>query len=229
MTSLSEWTVSEPHVLTVPVAGRARALTEGKTVLTARLGDRSARAQVQVEGSARQRSLSFAWDIEKILTRRGCNDSNCHGGVKGRGGFKLSLQGIYPEEDYRWIVRGGTYQVLSPDPGTEVSRINLEKPEKSLLLLKPTLGEPHQGGQQLPLESEDYQTLLQWVKRGAPFQEGAPPGSKVAAIEVFPTEVVLDVQGKQQLLVTAKLREWGSRRHHRPGTLPFQQHRGRRG
>ena len=205
VTSLSEWTVSDPDVLTVSTAGRAEALTEGTTLLTARLGSQSAGARVRVKDSDRQRSISFAWDIENILIRRSCNDSRCHGGVKGRGGFKLSLFGIYPEEDYRWIVKGGTYQVLSPDPGTEVSRINLEEPEKSLLLLKPALLEPHQGGQLMPVESEDYRTLLQWVKKGAPFEEDGHPRPKVEAIEVYPPEVVLDARGEQQLLVTAHL------------------------
>ena len=70
VTSLSEWTVSDPDVLTVSTAGRAEALTEGTTLLTARLGSQSAGARVRVKDSDRQRSISFGWNIENILIRR---------------------------------------------------------------------------------------------------------------------------------------------------------------
>ncbi len=211
VTGLSRWEFSNAGVATVSPGGKAEALGEGVTDVTARLQGRSATVRLRVKGGAGHPPLSFAWDVEKILTRRGCNDTHCHGGVKGRGGFKLSLYGIYPEEDYRWIVKGGTYQVLSPDPGAEIPRIDREEPEKSLLLKKPSLAEPHQGGLQLPLESEDYRTLLRWVKEGAAFQPAAASGPGVRAIEVYPAEAVLEVGGGQQLLVSALL-ENGTRR-----------------
>ena len=96
------------------------------------------------------RPLSFAGDIGRILTKYGCNGSDCHGSVKGKGGFKLSLNALDPREDYRWIVEGGIYQVLSPESGgPKEPRINLEEPEKSLLLFKPTFAIPHEGGEAL--------------------------------------------------------------------------------
>src|SRR6478752_5768346 len=96
--------------------------------------------------SAAERPFSFARDIVGLLTRRGCNDSHCHGGVKGRGGFKLSLDALIPREDYEWIVQGGKYQVLSPDSaGPRKPRVDLAQPEKSLLLLKPTFLVAHGG------------------------------------------------------------------------------------
>ncbi|MBM3774671.1 MAG: hypothetical protein FJW37_05845 [Acidobacteria bacterium] len=45
------------------------------------------------------RPFSFARDIESVLTRRGCNGSACHGGVKGQAGFRLSGDG--PRESPR--------------------------------------------------------------------------------------------------------------------------------
>ena len=205
VTPLSRWEFSDTGVAAVSAEGQVEALAEGVTDVTVRLGARSATVRLRVKGGAGRSPLSFAWDVERVLTRRGCNDSHCHGGVKGRGGFKLSLYGIYPEEDYRWIVRGGTYQVLSPDPGTEIPRIDLKEPEKSLLLLKSTLAEPHQGGQQLPLESEDYRTLLRWVKDGAPFQPDTRGRPGVRTLEIYPAQAVLEVGGGQQLLVSALL------------------------
>ena len=52
--------------------------------------------------------------------------------------MKLSLNALDPKEDYRWIVQGGTYQVMSLESaGPESPRIDLSQPENSLLLRKP--------------------------------------------------------------------------------------------
>src|SRR5438093_11715485 len=96
---------------------------------------------------ASERPVSFGRDVLAVLTKHGCNSSGCHGGVKGRGGLKLSLDGLDPREDHRWIVQGGMYQVLRPEAlAPIVPRINTEEPERSLLLLKPTMSMPHGGG-----------------------------------------------------------------------------------
>ena len=83
--------------------------------------------------------FDFAREIGTILTRKGCNGASCHGGVKGRGGFKLSSGAFHPKEDYEWIVKGGTYQVLTTEvKGERIPRVKVAEPEKSLLLLKAT-------------------------------------------------------------------------------------------
>ena len=64
-----------------------------------------------VEQSAQP--YSFQREIGTVLTRHGCNSAECHGGVKGRGGLKLSLGGLYPKQDHYWITRGGDYLVLT--------------------------------------------------------------------------------------------------------------------
>ncbi|MCY3758894.1 MAG: hypothetical protein OXG96_14330, partial [Acidobacteria bacterium] len=69
---------------------------------------------VHAGGSARP--FSFPREVGGILTKRGCNNQECHGSVKGRGGFKLSANALYPRDDHEWIVQGGVYQVLSPEP-----------------------------------------------------------------------------------------------------------------
>jgi hypothetical protein len=120
--------------------GRLISQADGDAVLKAEYAGRLAKAGVRVQGSSENRPFGFERDIVGIFTRQGCNDSHCHGGVKGRGGFKLSFNGLHPHEDYQWIVEGGGYQVLSAEPlGPKIPRVDLKNPEKSLLLLKPTL------------------------------------------------------------------------------------------
>ena len=123
---------------------------------------------VHAGGSARP--FSFARDVGGILTKRGCNNQECHGSVKGRGGFKLSANALYPRDDHEWIVQGGIYQVLSPESlGPRQPRIDLKQPQNSLLLTKPTMEEPHGGGERLSRDSADYRTLVEWIRAGAPY------------------------------------------------------------
>src|SRR5438309_11053215 len=82
--------------------------------------------------------FEFGRDIGGILTRKGCNSATCHGGVKGRGGFKLSPAALDLKADYEWIVTGGQYQVLTTEvAGERKLRIAVRNPEHWLLLLKP--------------------------------------------------------------------------------------------
>ena len=48
---------------------------------------------------------SFGTEIIPLLTKAGCNGGACHGKGSGQNGFRLSLRGFAPEQDYRWITR----------------------------------------------------------------------------------------------------------------------------
>lgn len=151
--------------------------------------------------------FSFPRDVGGILTKRGCNNQECHGSVKGRGGFKLSANALYPRDDHEWIVQGGVYQVLSPEPlGSRKSRIDLKHPEDSLLLTKPTMEEPHGGGERLSRDSADYRTLVEWIRAGAPYgREEDHRAREIQRLDVSPRQPVIRVDEEQQLLVTATL------------------------
>ena len=206
VTSQSHLSFSDPAVATVEGGARVLALGDGQAVLRAELEGQVANAKVRIEGSRDERPFSFARDIGAVLTKRGCNGSECHGAVKGKGGFKLSLNGRSPKDDYRWIVDGERYHGLAPSSGPKNPRVNSQEPEKSLLLLKPTFTVPHGGGQRFGVGSSDYQAILNWVRAGVPYGgEGTQRGGEIEFIEVFPKEAVLELAGKQQLLVTARL------------------------
>jgi hypothetical protein len=204
VTGQCRWAVSDPALAAVDGA-RVAPKADGAFEVRATLGGKTARARVRAAGTREPRPFSFARDVGGILTRRGCNTADCHGSVKGKKGFKLSLGAAYPREDYKWIVEGGYYHVLT-DEQTEPKkpRINRKQPEKSLLLAKPTLAVSHGGGERLAAGSPEYQAVLNWIKGGAPYgADAAEPAAAVAGLEVYPPEVVLDPRGHQQLLVTA--------------------------
>jgi hypothetical protein len=208
MTDEAEWRVSQPDLAKLNSAARLAAIADGSVVVTATLpsGGASAQARVHIEGSQVPRAFSFPRDIGGILTKRGCNQAACHGSVKGRGGLKLSANALYPKDDHEWITKGGAYQVLTTEvKGERVPRVDFKNPEASLLLTKPTMTVPHGGGKRLEKDSEDYRTILAWVKDGAPY--GSEAGShepKLVRLEAFPAMAVMPLQGRRRLLVTAQ-------------------------
>src|SRR5689334_22032861 len=81
-------------------------------------------------------ALSFLNDVMPILTKAGCNAGACHAKAgMGQRGFRLSLLGFEPAEDYEHIVKEGKGR-----------RVFAVAPEQSLLLLKATNTVPHGGG-----------------------------------------------------------------------------------
>lgn len=100
---------------------------------------------------------SFINEVIPVLTRMGCNRGGCHGKEAGQNGFRLSLRGFSPEEDYERMVVESFGRRLSPSA-----------PASSLLLLKPSGAMPHKGGVALPRESRAYGVLLRWIEAGFP-------------------------------------------------------------
>jgi len=98
---------------------------------------------------ADDRSLNFANDIVPIFTKAGCNSGGCHGKASGQNGFKLSLLGFEPAEDYEHIVKEARGRRVFP-----------AAPEQSLVLTKSINSTPHGGGRKLDPKSDDYALLI---------------------------------------------------------------------
>lgn len=207
VTARTTFLARDPAIAAAREAGRVFAARDGQTAIEARLDGLRAAATLRVERSAETRPFSFAGDIGEIFTRRGCNGSRCHGGVKGQAGFKLSDNAIHPRDDYRWIAEGGVFQVLSSESGgPKVPRIDKANPEQSLLLRKAAMEVPHGGGRRFTKDSDDYRAVLDWIKAGAPFGEtaAAAGAARVVKLETFPRDIVLPPGDRQRILVTAR-------------------------
>jgi len=204
VTGQSRFSLSNPDLAQVDGTGKVTARTDGRTTLSVQFAGHVATAQINVANSREERVFSFARNVEAIFMKRGCNTGACHGGPKGKGGFKLSMDAVSPRADYKWIVEGGTFQVLTADTGPKVPRINLKDPEKSLLLLKPTFTVAHGGGRRIEEGSPDHQVLLNWIRSGAPYgKEQNEAGTQIERIELLPFETILEPEDQQQVLVTA--------------------------
>jgi hypothetical protein len=204
LTGEAQWKLSDPELATIE-GGRIAARKNGTLAVSASIGGRNAVSTLHIEAVDAVRRFQFGRDIGNILTKQGCNGSGCHGGVKGRGGFKLSPGVLNPKDDYEWIVKGGGYQVLTAEvKGERVPRVDVKDPARSLILLKATLSVPHGGGRRFAVGSPPYETILKWVKDGAPYGEEAGRENRVAKLEVYPPIVTLEAGSQHRLLVTAR-------------------------
>jgi hypothetical protein len=205
VTAEAEWTLSQPACAKFLSTGRIAPVTNGVLTLTATVGGKQGVSSLRIAEAGAIRPVSFTREISGILTKRGCNGAACHGGVKGQGGLKLSANALYPADDYNWLIKGGAYQVLSAEvKGERVPRIDLASPEKSLLLLKPTMTLAHGGGKRFAVDSEDYKTILAWIRSGARYSDGSGSAEpKVDRLEIYPPMAIVPVEGLHRLLVTA--------------------------
>src|SRR5262249_62122430 len=115
--------VGDPRIATITPKGRVLPLRNGKTAVLARLGGAEVEATVSVEGLDRPSPVSFRRDVIPAFSQAGCNMGACHGTPTGKGGFRLSLRGYLPDQDFA---------ILSREAGGR--RINPLAPETSLIL-----------------------------------------------------------------------------------------------
>jgi Protein of unknown function (DUF1549)/Protein of unknown function (DUF1553) len=191
LTSRATWRVEPAGIATVDPSGYVLPLRAGEATVVATEGGADVRTRVVVEPRD-ARTWDFAADVAPILTKRGCNTGACHGKADGQNGFHLSLFGYDPDGDLAALARDGAQRRILPF-----------NPPESLLLTKATGRSPHAGGPRIAHGSPDYQTILQWIKAGAPGRSGKERGA-LSRITIEPAGAVLSGPGVQQLRVFAE-------------------------
>jgi hypothetical protein len=142
---------------------------------------------------------SFRNDVMAVLSKAGCNAGACHGNKNGKGGFKLSLRGESPSDDYLALTRDLSGR-----------RTNVLEPDASLILQKPTTRLPHEGGLRFRQDAPEYATLRAWVAAGAPRDgDGVPV---LRSLEVTPAQQVLVEPARETKITATAVFSDGSRR-----------------
>ena len=178
-------------IVEVNKSGLVSSLKEGKaTINITASGGATGKIAVVVTHLIEDVRINFANQITPLLTKFGCNSGGCHGKASGQNGFKLSLLGFEPQEDYEYLVREGRGRRLFP-----------ASPEHSLLLLKATGSIPHGGGARIDVDSPYYRLIHRWIEQGMEY--GDDTAAVVERIEVFPKERLIPRGGSQQMLVVA--------------------------
>ena len=133
--------------------------------------------------------VSFRRDVIPSFSQAGCNTGACHGTPTGKGGFRLSLRGYLPDQDF---------SILSHEVAGR--RINPMAPETSLILRKPLGQIPHEGGLRLdPQTRRPSNSCTTGSRKGPRTTRRAPAAVR---LEIFPeTRVLIAPATTQQVAV----------------------------
>lgn len=200
LTTSVQYRVEPPGIFTVDESGYSKPVSNGRATLFITNTDTNETVDlpVKVSGMEKEAPIQFTHELIPVLTKYGCNGGGCHGKSGGQNGFRLSLFGYEPWNDYDYLVREGRGRRLTP-----------AAPESSLVLLKASGELPHEGGARLVKDSDDYLIVKNWIAQGMP----STPENEVTVdrIEVFPKERVAQPKASQQLSVTAYFSDGSSR------------------
>jgi hypothetical protein len=182
-----QWVSLSPEVATPTTRGQILPRANGTATIVARLGSLEAHTTVTVLGMDSPAAVSFRRDVIPAFSQAGCNTGACHGTPTGKGGFRLSLRGYLPDQDFG---------ILSREAGGR--RISPIAPATSLILSKP-LGEvPHEGGLRLTRTSKSYEFLHDWIMEGAKDDPGA---TEAMSLQILPAARVLNGLATTQQVV----------------------------
>jgi len=121
---------------------------------------------------------SFRHDVMAVLSKAGCSLGTCHGNQNGKGGLKISLRGQDPKHDFVTLTR----QLAG-------RRTNVLNPDDSLLLQKPAMQVPHEGGRRFAPDSTEYQLLRDWIAAGMSADNDQTP--RLKQLTVSPSTTTL--------------------------------------
>ena len=184
------WTISNPAVLVVDSTGMSIPLADGDVTVTATQADKSVVARVVVSGFAHPLPINFRNQVVPIFTKLGCNGGGCHGKSGGQNGFKLSLLGFVPEDDYEFLCKESRGRRIFP-----------AVPGESLLVKKAIGRSPHGGGKRMENGSYEYNLLVQWIEQGMPY--GTDKDAFVTGIKCVPETRTMTRKSQQQISVIA--------------------------
>ena len=117
---------SPAGVIQISKTGRVTPLADGTATITAKTSEGlTATLPVTVDEFKNVPPINFPNQIVPIFTKAGCNAGGCHGKSSGQNGFKLSLLGFEPTEDYEHLTKEARGRRVFP-----------AAPDRSLLLMK---------------------------------------------------------------------------------------------
>jgi Protein of unknown function (DUF1553)/Protein of unknown function (DUF1549) len=180
----------DPAIAEIDSTGYVKPISNGQATLTVESAGASCQVPVEIVGMEKTQPVDFHNQVVPIFTKLGCNGGGCHGKAAGQAGFKLSLLGFEPDDDYERLVAESRGRRLFPSI-----------PDQSLLLLKAINQSPHGGGQRLEKDSHEYRVLRRWIASGMPLGNGKDRA--VAKIDITPKARQVQRGSTQQLSIVA--------------------------
>ncbi|ADB18194.1 protein of unknown function DUF1549 [Pirellula staleyi DSM 6068] len=192
LTRSSKYSANPAGIVAIDETGLVTPIAEGETTIEVDAAGQKLQLKSRVTNLVTDLPINFANQITPLFTKYSCNGGGCHGKSGGQNGFRLSLLGFEPKEDYEYLVKEGRGRRIFP-----------AAPDQSLLLLKATARLPHGGGQRVDFDSPAYRLMKRWIEQGMPYGKETDP--VVTHIEVFPSERLMDRSTTQQAVVIAHL------------------------
>ena len=191
LTRSSKITVAPAGIVNVDETGYVTPIKEGEaTVQVQAQAGIDAQVKVRVSNIEQDLPVNFPSQVVPIFTKYGCNGGGCHGKSGGQNGFRLSLLGFVPTEDFEYLVKEARGRRLFP-----------AAPDRSLLLTKITAELPHGGGARIEQGSPAYRIMYRWIEQGMPYGNDDDP--TVTHIDVLPEERLMGRTSEQQVTVVA--------------------------
>ena len=191
LTDTATFTVDPPRLAEIAPGGELLPRGDGAVLVTARVPEgATATLTLHIERCETESPVNFTDEVVPVFTRLGCNAGGCHGKSDGQNGFRLSLLGFYPDDDYDFLVHESRSRRVFP-----------ADPAFSLLLLKPTNRLPHGGGRRMEPGSYEYDIVARWIAQGMP--RGSPDDPVLERIEVVPAWREMQFGAAQRLAVIA--------------------------
>jgi hypothetical protein len=190
LTHMVSCQTSPAGIVAVDQTGLVTPLKEGQATIAVQFSGVRASTAVTVSNLVIDLPVSFPNQIVPVFTKFGCSSGGCHGKADGQNGFKLSLLGFEPAEDYEHLVKEARGR-----------RVSAAAPDLSLLLMKASGAMPHGGGVRLEATAPYYRVVRRWIQQGMPY--GDVDDSVVERIEVFPKERAIQRGSSQQMAVVA--------------------------
>ncbi|MFP6649945.1 MAG: DUF1549 domain-containing protein, partial [Pirellulaceae bacterium] len=183
--------VSPKEIVAIDDTGYVSAIAEGKATIQVKFPKGpSATVKVVVTNIIEDLPINFPNRVVPIFTKFGCNSGGCHGKSSGQNGFRLSLLGFEPAEDFEFLVKEARGRRVFP-----------AAPERSLLLSKASGQLPHGGGHRIAADSPSFRMIYRWIEQGMPYGNEDDP--VVTGIVVLPDERLMQRDGSQQVSVVA--------------------------
>ena len=190
LTRKASYKIEPAELAEIDEEGLIKPLSDGTGKVIATVGEFQSEIPLEISGIANPLPINFTNQIVPVFSKLNCNGGGCHGKSGGQSGFRLSLLGFYPDEDYEYLVKENRGRRLFPPA-----------PGESLLLTKAIGKSPHGGGKRMDEESYEYRMLYSWIEQGIPY--GTENDPVVTAIECFPRTRVMDHNSEQQITVMA--------------------------
>ncbi len=186
LTPFVNWQIEQPDVVDLTDT-YLRGKKNGTAKLVAEAGSLKLRIPVEVKNFDKPDGVSFRNEVIAALNVGGCNAGACHGTPSGKNGFKLSLRGYDPAQDYLQLTR----DVL----GRRTDRLD---PFASLLVQKALGRVPHEGGARFSPDSVPNQMIAGWLSEG--MKDDPSTLATLSKIEVLPGSRILQAPARWQQL-----------------------------